>query len=98
MRGKGLWKVTHPVEESEIFPQSAWITPSELPTLPTTTTANFFSLRTRKTLKIIDLNLPLFYSGGRNMMGFESGNLFPESVVKVIGIHIEISAVKNIRC
>jgi hypothetical protein len=29
----------------------------------------FFSLRSRKTLKNIDLNLPLFYSGGRKYDG-----------------------------
>jgi len=70
MRGKRLWKVVHPVEKSEIFPQPAWITPSELPTLPTTPTANFFlSLKTRKTLKIVDVNLPLLYSGGRKNDG-----------------------------
>ncbi|MGQ9617317.1 MAG: hypothetical protein ACUVWJ_13070, partial [Spirochaetota bacterium] len=70
MRGKGLWKVAHPVEKSRIFPQFAWITPSELSTLPTTPTAIFFTLKTRKALKIVDLYLPLFYSGGGNVMEF----------------------------
>jgi len=41
--------VPHPVEKSKIFPQSAWITPSELPTLPTTPTADFFLFKNQKT-------------------------------------------------
>jgi len=53
VRGTGFWKVAHPVEKSRVFPQSAWITPSELPPLFTTPTANFLSLKTRKSLKVV---------------------------------------------